>query len=385
MPRPAELLDLFFAQLEDPIQQRLMKWLIASERPAAAHAFALRDCGLQLIAQRVAAALVPDASREALEVIELALLTAVAAAYGYVLTEAGARRRARPADVRGARRRPAPDARGHVRGLPARAARADSVVIPVACEIRDKLAKDRARPGATWQPMRLLVCSPNWRTVGGAVRSVVSWAGLPVALALSGARTVHAAPCAPSAALGGDADAVAQVGAELARLGDAIARDAAQAAASGCRFVVAAVAREPGGAISVAVHDGARSEDRRLSDASLAAEWIDSWLHDAVLAPPALVPARDVDDSPHAPAALHATAPAPRGDRVLISASGLDTLAGGSWLGASGGACVRPVPSASARGSATRSRTSTSARPARRARICSRSRPRAGRTRSVMP
>ena len=173
------------------------------------------------------------------------------------------------------------------------------------------------------------------------MRSVVSWAGLPVALALSGARTVHAAPCAPSAALGGDADAVAQVGAELARLGDAIARDAAQAAASGCRFVVAAVAREPGGAISVAVHDGARSEDRRLSDASLAAEWIDSWLHDAVLAPPALVPARDVDDSPHAPAALHATAPAPRGDRVLISASGLDTLAGGSWLGATGGACVR--------------------------------------------
>ena len=86
IPRPAELLDLFFAQLEDPIQQRLMKWLIASERPAAAHAFALRDCGLQLIAQRVAAALVPGASREVLEVIELALLTAVAAAYGYVLT-----------------------------------------------------------------------------------------------------------------------------------------------------------------------------------------------------------------------------------------------------------------------------------------------------------
>ena len=84
----------------------------------------------------------PRASREASKSIELALLTAVAAAYGYVLTRpalAGALGRPMSAALV---RRPAPDARGHVRGLPARAARGRfRSVIPVACEIRDKLAK----------------------------------------------------------------------------------------------------------------------------------------------------------------------------------------------------------------------------------------------------
>lgn len=85
--QPLELLELLFAQLDDPLQQRLMKWLIASERPGAAHAFALRDRGLCTIAQSVAAALVPGATRETVAVIELALVTAVAAAYGWALAK----------------------------------------------------------------------------------------------------------------------------------------------------------------------------------------------------------------------------------------------------------------------------------------------------------
>src|SRR5262249_34965656 len=44
--RPEELIDILFTALEDPVHLRLMKWMVASERPAAAHAFALRERGL---------------------------------------------------------------------------------------------------------------------------------------------------------------------------------------------------------------------------------------------------------------------------------------------------------------------------------------------------
>lgn len=85
LSKPAEMLQLLFRGLEDPVHLRLTKWLMASERPAAAHAFALRDHGLQLVAHQVAATLDPRATREQIGKIELTLLAAVAAAYGYAL------------------------------------------------------------------------------------------------------------------------------------------------------------------------------------------------------------------------------------------------------------------------------------------------------------
>lgn len=83
LSRPGEMLQLLFRGLSDPVHLRLTKWLMASERPSAAHAFALRDSGLQLVAHQVAATL--DATREQIGKIELTLLAAVAAAYGYAL------------------------------------------------------------------------------------------------------------------------------------------------------------------------------------------------------------------------------------------------------------------------------------------------------------
>ena len=52
---------------------------------AAAHAFALRDHGLQLVAHQVAAALEPRATSDQIAKIEIALLAAVASAYGYAM------------------------------------------------------------------------------------------------------------------------------------------------------------------------------------------------------------------------------------------------------------------------------------------------------------
>ncbi len=85
LSRPAELLAILFSALEDPVHVRLTRWLLASERPSAAHAFALRDQGLVLIAYHVAHALDPQPSRQLVERVELALMTAVAAAYGYAI------------------------------------------------------------------------------------------------------------------------------------------------------------------------------------------------------------------------------------------------------------------------------------------------------------
>lgn len=85
LSRPGELLSTLFRALEDPVHLRLTKWMLASERPSAAHAFALRDHGLQLVAHQVAAALDPRATAEQIRQIEIALLAAVAAAYGYAI------------------------------------------------------------------------------------------------------------------------------------------------------------------------------------------------------------------------------------------------------------------------------------------------------------
>ena len=86
LSRPAELLATLFRTLEDPVHLRLTTWLMASARPAATHAFALRDHGLQQVAQLVASALAAGPPAAALvERVELALVCAVAAAYGYAI------------------------------------------------------------------------------------------------------------------------------------------------------------------------------------------------------------------------------------------------------------------------------------------------------------
>jgi AcrR family transcriptional regulator len=85
LARPAELLAMLFRGLEDPVHLRLIRWVLASERETAANAFALRDHGLQLVAHQVAAALEDRPRPELVAKIELALLTAVSAAYGYAL------------------------------------------------------------------------------------------------------------------------------------------------------------------------------------------------------------------------------------------------------------------------------------------------------------
>ncbi len=88
LSRPEELLAILFRALEDPVHMRLMRWMLASERPASVTAFGLQDHGLQLVAHQVAQAITPapqTPSHQLIVAIELALLTAVSAAYGYAL------------------------------------------------------------------------------------------------------------------------------------------------------------------------------------------------------------------------------------------------------------------------------------------------------------
>jgi AcrR family transcriptional regulator len=87
--RPGELLEILFRTLEDPVHLRLMRWLLASERPSASHALGLQERGISMVAEQVARALVPEPSRELVQQIEVALLTAVSAAYGYALGKRG--------------------------------------------------------------------------------------------------------------------------------------------------------------------------------------------------------------------------------------------------------------------------------------------------------
>jgi AcrR family transcriptional regulator len=81
-----QLVDLLFTTFEDPVHLRLMKWLIASERGDAG-AIALRDKGLKFVAEQVANALDPKPTAEFREMVELALVTTVAAAFGYAATK----------------------------------------------------------------------------------------------------------------------------------------------------------------------------------------------------------------------------------------------------------------------------------------------------------
>lgn len=87
LSRPADLLEMLFRMLQDPVHLRLMRWMLASERPAASHAFALQDRGLAVLAGQVARAISPEPSPALLRDVEITLLTAVSAAYGYALAK----------------------------------------------------------------------------------------------------------------------------------------------------------------------------------------------------------------------------------------------------------------------------------------------------------
>lgn len=87
LARPGELLGILFDALDDPVHLRLMKWMIANERQTSAHALALQERGVQLIARQVAEALVPTPSETMIVTIELALVTAVSAAFGWAMSK----------------------------------------------------------------------------------------------------------------------------------------------------------------------------------------------------------------------------------------------------------------------------------------------------------
>jgi hypothetical protein len=170
---------------------------------------------------------------------------------------------------------------------------------------------------------------------GLGVRRVVG-----VALALAAAPS-HAAPCVARAELDGDTATMAQVSAELARLGVEQGR-----ASPGCRGVMARVERSDDGGIAVAIRDGARrSEGRIVGDAMVAATWIDSWLRDDLdgtswlLATPSIVAARPLERAATTSAL----------DRVAIAVtyeqSWLEDAATATGVGAAaclrvGGACL---------------------------------------------
>jgi AcrR family transcriptional regulator len=86
LSRPAELLGMLFDQLEDPVHLRLMKWMVANERPGV-HLLALQEHGVQLIARQVAEALMPNPPQTMVVTLELTLGTAVAAAFGWALSK----------------------------------------------------------------------------------------------------------------------------------------------------------------------------------------------------------------------------------------------------------------------------------------------------------
>jgi AcrR family transcriptional regulator len=87
LARPEELVAILFRTLQDPVHLRLLKWLVAGERPAAAHAFALQEQGLAMVAHQIAEQLEPHPPRRMVDTIEITLLVAVSAAFGYATSK----------------------------------------------------------------------------------------------------------------------------------------------------------------------------------------------------------------------------------------------------------------------------------------------------------
>jgi AcrR family transcriptional regulator len=82
------LFAALFESLGDPVHVRLWRWTLATERPAAATFFALRNQGLRAVALTVATAVAAEHRIDVERIrpaVEIALLTALAAAFGYSL------------------------------------------------------------------------------------------------------------------------------------------------------------------------------------------------------------------------------------------------------------------------------------------------------------
>ena len=88
LEQPTQLLSLLFDVLADPVHLKLLKWMVAGDRSIALRAFAGKEQGMGVIAREVARALTPSPSREMIAVLELSILTAVSAAYGYMMNKA---------------------------------------------------------------------------------------------------------------------------------------------------------------------------------------------------------------------------------------------------------------------------------------------------------
>jgi AcrR family transcriptional regulator len=84
-----ELLSGLFAMLEDPVYVRLSLWAFAAERPSGKISFPLREQGMRIFAEALTERILrdrPDLEPGPLrERVELALVTANSAAYGYVV------------------------------------------------------------------------------------------------------------------------------------------------------------------------------------------------------------------------------------------------------------------------------------------------------------
>ena len=174
-------------------------------------------------------------------------------------------------------------------------------------------------------------------------------AALALIVGLSAPRTTDAEPCAPRAVLAGDREAIETVGAELVKLGVVVAPGATSAR---CPAVQATVELAREGGIAVAVKgSGQRSEGRVVSDAGVAAMWIDAWVRDDLdvagwapdPAPAMLAPAAPRTLAPSDTAPLVAAPSRSVFDRIGISALYTQAYTDDttSWTGADVGICVR--------------------------------------------
>jgi hypothetical protein len=163
------------------------------------------------------------------------------------------------------------------------------------------------------------------------------------ALLLLAAAPAAAEPCKPHAQLEGDAAAVASVTAELVKLGVVVG----SAAPTGCKTVFAAVELGRDGGLAIAVKTGTQSEGRTVSDAVVAASWIDSWAADDFAPPqPAangffdLRPARVQPDVDEANIWRDVKLYPPIGISVSAAVDQAWTFDGTRWTGITGGACM---------------------------------------------
>ena len=162
------------------------------------------------------------------------------------------------------------------------------------------------------------------------------------ALLLLAAAPAAAEPCKPHAQLEGDAAAVASVTAELVKLGVVVGATAP----AGCKTVFAAVELGRDGGFAIAVKTGSQSEGRTVSDAVVAASWIDSWAADDFAPPqPAANGFFDLHTG-HENPEVHADAPTPPriypwlGVSVMAAVDQSWSFDRTRWSGIGGGACV---------------------------------------------